>query len=106
VAVVPSPVVAEGGWSWSPSAADGAVRPLPEGWLQALASATPNWQESPAGPSGWSDARSLSLWRRGVPEAQLQLGRDRVQWCSAATGCRVAAIDATAASVLRAALGP
>ena len=104
--VVPSPVVADAGWSWSPSATDSAARPLPDGWLQALASATPSWQESPAGPGDWADARSLSLWRRGVPEARLQLGRDRVQWCSAATGCRVAAIDAAAASALRAALGP
>jgi hypothetical protein len=101
-----SPASPEAATAWSPFASDAAPRPLPAGWLQRLAAATPTWEESPAGHGPLAGARSLRLWRHDEAVIWLLLAPDRVQWCSAATGCRVAAIDAAESAALGAALPP
>lgn len=92
--------------AWSVTTPDAVPRPLPAGWLQALADATPVWAEAPPAGTAPADARALSLWRDGETVVWLQLGRDRVQWCSAASGCWLATITAETSTALSAALGP
>lgn len=103
---VPSPVSPEAASAWSPIATDAVPRPLPAGWLQRLAAATPNWVEASAGHDPLAGSRSITLWRHGQPVIWLQLGRDQVQWCDAAAGCLVAAIDGAEGAALSAALPP
>jgi hypothetical protein len=101
-----TPIAADSANAWSAPTPDAVPRPLPAGWLQALADATPVWTEiSPPG-AALADARAVSLWREGEAVVWLQLGRDRVRWCSAATGCWEAVISAESLSALSAALAP
>jgi hypothetical protein len=101
-----SPITADSASAWSAPTPDAAPRPLPAGWLQALAAATPVWTEASPTGAALADARAVSLWREGEAVVWLQLGRDRVQWCSAATGCWLAAISTESSSALSAALAP
>jgi hypothetical protein len=101
-----TPIAADSASGWSAATPDAVPRPLPAGWLQALAAATPVWTEAPPAGAALADARAVSLWREGEAVVWLQLGRDRVQWCSAATGCWRAAISAESSSALNAALAP
>jgi hypothetical protein len=101
-----TPIAADSASAWSAPTPDAVPRPLPAGWLQALAAATPVWTEASPPGATLADARAVSLWREGEAVVWLQLGRDRVQWCSAATGCWRAAISAESSSALSAALAP
>ena len=101
-----TPIAADSASAWSAPTPDAVARPLPAGWLQALAAATPVWTEASPPGAALADARAVSLWRESEAVVWLQLGRNRVQWCSAATGCWLAAISTESSSALSAALAP
>jgi hypothetical protein len=101
-----TPIAADSASGWSAAAPGAVPRPLPAGWLQALAAATPVWTEASPADAALAEARAVSLWREGEAVVWLQLARDRVQWCSAATGCWRAAISAESSSALSDALAP